>query len=182
MAVPYQYLSNFSFKLISGTRQNGIWQATKTMPQYSGGNWEIAQIVMYDAVSNYIYLSNPQLAAMGINPILAVSSTLADSTPPELTGFSFSTPVLDTSAASQSLKISVSGSDNLSGVDFSPTTPSYAFYQLGFTSPSGNQNVDLNPFTAPVFVGGTPLAGTGSLRPPGRSTAKREPGRRLFSV
>ncbi len=160
---PFQYLGTFDFHLISGTAQNGVWQATKTMPQYSGGNWVITQVTLFDAVTNHLSLTPAQLSAMGINPVLIDTSVPTDSTPPALTGLSFSPSVVDTSASSQNVTITVSASDDISGVDFSPTTASLAFIQIDFISPSGNQSVFVNPFATPVTVAGTPLAGTWQL-------------------
>ena len=157
---PFQYLSDADFKLVSGTPQNGVWQATKTMPQFSGGNWEIAQVVLLDAVTNELFLNPIQLVAMGVNPILTDTSAPADSIPPTLTGIGIAPSVVDTSASSQNVTVTVSASDDISGVDFSPTTANLAFIQIEFTSPSGNQNVFVGPFTAPTIVAGTPLAGT----------------------
>ena len=163
---PVQYVSTADFNLVSGTAQNGVWQATKTMPQYSGGNWVITQVTLYDAVTNVLFLTPAQLVAMGINPVLVDTSAPVDFTPPALTGLSFSPSVVDTSGSMQNVTLTVSASDDISGVDFSPTTTSIAFIQIGFLSPSGNQTVYVNPFTAPVPVAGTPLAGAWQLTAP----------------
>ncbi len=157
---PFQYLGSEDFKLVSGTPQNGVWQVTKTMAQYSGGNWVITQLALYDAVGNNVRLTPAQLAAMGINPVLLDSSVPVDSTPPTLTGLSFAPSVIDTSESSQNVTVTIGASDDLSGVDFNPTTPYLAYIQLGFTSPSGNQFAGVNPFVAPTLAAGTPLAGT----------------------
>jgi hypothetical protein len=97
---------------------------------------------------------------MGINPVLTDVSSPADSTPPTLTGLGFSPSIINTGASSQNVTITVSASDDISGVDFSPTTTSIAYIQIYLTSPSGNQAVYVDPFTAPALVAGTPLAGT----------------------
>ena len=157
---PVQYISGFDFTLVSGTPQNGVWQATKNMPQYSGGNWVMTQLTLHDAVGNSVYLTPTQLTAMGINPVLMDSSTLVDSTPPTLTGLNFSPSVFNTSSAIQNVTITLSASDNLSGLDFSPTTTSISFEEIEFNSPSDSQFVVVDPFTVPTSVAGTPLAGT----------------------
>ena len=59
--------------------------------------------------------------------------------------------------------MTLSATDNLSGVDFSPTTTSAAFIQFSFTSPSGGQSVFVGPFNSAVPVSGTALAGTWQL-------------------
>jgi len=156
---PFQYVSTADFHLTSGTPQNGVWQATKTMPRYSGGNWEITSVELFDAVTNFIYLTPTQLAAMGINPVLTDSSMPTDTTPPTLTGLSFAPAVIDTSASGQNVTVTVWASDDISGIDFTPTTPNIAWIEIGFNSPSGNQFVFVSPFVTPAFVAGTPLAG-----------------------
>jgi Dockerin type I domain len=157
---PYQYLSTRDFQLVSGTPQDGVWQVTKIMPQYSGGNWEITQLELWDAVTNEIGLTSAQLVAMGINPILTDTSVPVDSTPPTLTGLSFAPAVVNTGASSQNVTLTVAASDDISGVDFSPSTTSIAYIQFLFTSPSGNQSIFVNPSIIPPLVAGTPLAGT----------------------
>lgn len=147
---PFQSLGSTFFHLVSGTPQDGIWQATISMPQYSGGNWTIIRLDLHDAVNNVISLMPVQLAAMGINPVLADSSSPADSTPPILRGLSFSPSVADTSASSQNVTVTLSASDDISGVE-----PYYVLIVLN--SQSGNQSVET---FLPAFVAGTPLAGT----------------------
>jgi hypothetical protein len=156
-----QYISSRDFHLVSGTAQNGFWQAVKTMPRYSpAGAWQIQSVTLYDAVGNYTYLYTAQLQAAGINPVFLVTSTPSDISPPSLTGIGFSPPLFNTSAGTQTLGITLSASDNLSGLDFSPTTTSISYIQASFRSPSGNQSVYVSPFTLPAVVGGTPLLGT----------------------
>lgn len=156
-----QYISNFDFHLVAGTSLNGTWQAVKTIPRYSpAGPWQIQSITLYDAITNRITLSTAQLQAAGINPLLTVNSTPSDTAQPTLTGLAFSPPLFNTSAGSQNMTVTMSASDNLSGVGFTPTTSSLAFIMVQFRSPSGNQSVYVNPFAVPVIVGGTPLAGT----------------------
>jgi hypothetical protein len=130
------------------------------MPQYSGGNWAITAVDLADAVTNYIYLSPTQLTAMGINPVLTDISAPADSTPPTLTGLSFTPSVADTSGSGKNITVTISASDDVSGLDFGPTTPSCSYIQIEFTSPSGNQYVYVSPWTAATLVAGTPQAGT----------------------
>ena len=130
-----------NFTRVSGTAQNGVWQATLIMPQYSGGNWALSQVCLSDAVTNRVYLTSTQLTAMGINPVLTDSSTPADVTPAKLTGLSFAPSVVDTSASSQNVTITLSASDDISGVYFGLFNNYYIYADVGFQSPSGNQFV-----------------------------------------
>lgn len=156
-----QFVASEEFQLVSGTPQDGIWQAVKTIPRYSpNGVWQIQFVQLYDVATNFIYLGPTQLQDAGITPVLTVTSSPSDVTPPTLTGLSFSPSLINTSLGTQSVTISMSASDDLSGVDFTPTTPDIAYIQIGLSSPSGNQNVYVSPYTAPTNVAGTPLAGT----------------------
>jgi hypothetical protein len=155
------YLANQEFHLVSGTRLNGVWEAVKSIPRYSpAGPWQIISLQLRDSASNTITLGPAQLQAAGTNPVLTVNSVPTDVSPPVLTGLSFSPPLFNTSAGNQTMMLTVSGQDNLSGVDYSPTTPWIAWIQFYFRSPSGGQSVFVSPFTPPNLVGGTPLAGT----------------------
>jgi hypothetical protein len=137
------------------------------MPQYSGGNWVFNEVTLYDAVTNHITLTPTQLINMGINPVLTDTSTPTDSTPPTLTGLSFSPSVIDTSGSAQNVTVTLSASDNISGVDFTPSTPNLAaFFHLYFVSPSGGQFAEVNPYAIPPLVAGTPQAGTWQLTAP----------------
>jgi hypothetical protein len=156
-----QYISSGSFSLVAGTPNNGTWQAVKKMPRYSpSGPWRLQSVSLRDAATNQIFLNSAQLVAAGINPTLTVNSLPSDVSNPALTGLSFSPSLFNTSLGSQTVTITLSASDDLSGVDFSPTTPNLAFAQFVLTSPSGGQNVIVNPFIAPTLVGGNSLAGT----------------------
>ena len=156
------YGSNFT--LVSGTAQNGVWQATLTMPQYSGGNWALNQVCLSDAVTNRTFLTSTQLTAMGINPVLTDSSTPSDTIPPTLTGLSFAPTVIDTSSSSQTVTLTLSASDDISGVFFGLFNSYYLYIDAQFQSPSGNQFVQaFQNLSHPAPIAGTPLAGTWQL-------------------
>lgn len=153
-----------NFTLVSGTAQNGVWQATLTMPRYSGGNWELTSVCLSDAVTNHVSLTSTQLAAMGINPVLTDSSTPSDTTPPTLTGLSFAPTVVDTSSSSQNVTVTLSASDDISGVFFGLFNSYYYYIEAEFESPSGNQYVSTEGiYSNPVPIAGTLLAGTWQL-------------------
>ncbi len=133
------------------------------MPQYSGGNWALSQVCLSDAVTNRVILTSTQLAAMGINPVLTDSSTPADVTPAKVTGLSFAPSVVDTSASSQNVTITLSASDDISGVYFGLFNNYYIYADVGFQSPSGNQFVFAFGYSHPAPIAGTPLAGTWQL-------------------
>ncbi len=152
-----------NFKLVSGTAQNGVWEATLTMPRYSGGDWTLNQVCLSDAATNRVYLTSTQLTGMGIDPVLTDSSTPADTTPPTLTGLSFAPSVVDTSASSQNVTVTLSASDDISGVYFGLVNSYYVYTTAYFQSPSGNQAVTAYGYNRPAPIAGTPLAGTWQL-------------------
>ena len=153
-----------NFTLVSGTAQNGVWQATLTMPRYSGGSWALSLVNLSDAVTNHVSLTSTQLAAMGINPVLTDSSTPSDTTPPVLTGLSFAPTVVDTSSSSQNVTVTLSASDDISGVYFGLFNSYYSYGDASFRSPSGNQYVSAyQNYGQPAPIAGTPLAGTWQL-------------------
>jgi hypothetical protein len=153
-----------NFKLVSGTAQNGVWQAALTMPQYSGGNWALANVCLSDAVSNHVSLTPAQLAAMGINSVLTDASTPSDTTPPALTGLSFAPPVVDTSSSRQNVTVTLSASDDISGVYLGLFNSTYYYLDAEFESPSGSQYVmAYQNYSSPAPIAGTPLAGTWQL-------------------
>src|SRR5581483_10711301 len=104
-------------------------------------------------------LGSSQLTSMGINPVLTDTSVPADSTAPSITGLSFSPSVADTSKSSQNVTLTISATDDFSGLDFSPTSPYLAQIQFELQSPSGNQTVYSSAFNPTPQVGGTPVAG-----------------------
>ncbi len=159
-----KYISGRDIQLISGTTLNGTWQVVAKMPRFSpAGNWQIRSITLRDLVTNYIFLSTAQLQAAGINPTLSVSSSPSDTTPPALTSLIFSPPLFNTSTAQQTVNVTLSATDNLSGVDFSPTTTTLAWVETYFQSPSLGQSVYVNPFAGAVTLAGGPLSGTFQL-------------------
>jgi hypothetical protein len=154
--------SNFS--LVTGTSQSGFWQAQLTMPQYSGGSWSLSGLCLSDAITNKVNLTQTQLAAMGINPVLTDVSTPSDITPPTLTGLSLSRGVIDTSLSGQNVTLTLTASDDIAGVFFGLFNSTYYYINAGFRSPSGAQYVGMQGiYTHPAPVAGTPLAGTWQL-------------------
>ena len=163
-ATESMFLGYGNFTLVSGTAQNGLWQATLTVPQYSGGNWSFGNVCLSDAATNRVNLTSAQLTAMGINPVLTDSSTPSDTTPPVLTGLSFAPSIADTSSSSQNVTVTLSASDDISGVYFGVFNSFYSWSWAQFQSPSGNQYVYAQGnYSHSAPIAGTPLAGTWQL-------------------
>jgi hypothetical protein len=102
--------------------------------------------VLYDNVGNNQEYSTSDLQALGFPTTLQVTS-IQDTTPPVLTGFTFSPTAVNTTTNPATVSVTAQITDDLSGV-----REAY----LGFNSPSGSQNVT-------VFLSlssGTDLNGT----------------------
>ncbi len=152
------------FTLASGTAQNGVWQASLTMPQYSGGNWTLSEICLADSVTNRVSLTSTQLTGMGITPVLTDTSVPSDTTPPALTLLSFSPSVIDTSASFQSVTLTLSATDDISGVYFGLFNNNYYYSFATFQSPSGNQFASVQGiYSHPAPIAGTAQSGTWQL-------------------
>ncbi|MSO23705.1 MAG: hypothetical protein EXQ58_10755 [Acidobacteria bacterium] len=105
------------FQLVSGTRLNGTWRASLTVPRFvESGTWRVSFLILKDAVGNSIFLSNSQLIALGLNPNLAITST-SDLVAPTLTSLSFTPSTIDTSTSGQGFTIQVGAQDAVSGIN-----------------------------------------------------------------
>ena len=126
-----------SWNLTSGDMNNGTFMSPLTFPQYcESGIWQIAYVLLVDALGNSNRLYTSDLATMGINTDLNVEGT-SDTSPPELVDLTFDPISIDTSEADKIVTFTWHLSDDLVGVatgteGFSPT-------QLRFMSPSGQQ-------------------------------------------
>ncbi|HKZ79572.1 MAG TPA: hypothetical protein VJ124_14950 [Pyrinomonadaceae bacterium] len=154
-------LSNRDFQLISGTAQNGTWQGTLRIPQFSeAGTWTVGDITVPDAASNTLFVSTSQLRALGFSPDLGVTSVPSDTTPPQLVGFTFTPILIDTSISAVQVTVTYTTTDNLAGVDFSPDNPTLTGFQAAtFRSPSGAQVVVAEFFNLATLIAGTPQNG-----------------------
>ena len=150
------------FTLIAGTRTNGVWRSILTMPRYSEpGAWKVQAVSLRDCANNQTNLSESQITSAGLQATLNVSSNPADVQPPTLTSLAFLPITINTSTGFQFLTVRMGISDNLSGADVSPTTPSATFFERGvnFRSPSGIQSRAAATFATFNLISGTPLNG-----------------------
>jgi hypothetical protein len=135
----------------AGTSQLRTYSSTCTVefPRYSAaGTWTLAEVYLADEASNKITLAAANLTAKDFPVNLTVTSN-ADIATPVLTSLAI-TPSVDTSAASATVTMTATVTDDLSGV-----------WQLDvmFASPSGTQEQECVIY-APD--GMTPLSLTGS--------------------
>jgi len=133
-----QVLNAGTFSLITGSTLNGVWRAPMPFPQFAeSGNWTLAFVTLFDTASNHVTLNTAALSAAGYPTTLTVTTTVGDTLPPQLTNLTFSRPSLDVTNGAQTVDLTLSLTDNLSGVDFNCHT--VCIYVIGFTSPSGKQ-------------------------------------------
>lgn len=132
-----QYVEGLIY-LQSGTPQDAEVSTTLTIPQFSeAGDWVAYSIQLTDNVGNSQYLDSTALADLGFSTVLAVSSAMQDTSPPQLTGLSLDPSTIDVSSGSQPIVITMDIVDSPAGVDFSCESVCYYFINLG--SPSGKQ-------------------------------------------
>ena len=159
----HQYIAPSDFTMTTGNVNSGTWQAMHSFPRYSeSGVWTIATLTLQDAAGNQIARSTSTLTGLGLTDSFTMVDTNPDTMPPSIISFDFSPKLVDTSAAAQTVTVTANITDDLSGVDFSPDTPSSSFYHgVRFTSPSHGQSVLCCAFS-PVWTktGGTTLSGT----------------------
>jgi hypothetical protein len=137
-----QYIAGRDFQLVSGTALNGVWRATHIFPQHAeAGVWSVSDLWLSDLADNERYLRAADLAAAGLTTTLTVVSAMPDTAPPQLTGFTFTPLLIDTSGASRTVTVTVNMTDNSSGVSFAPDHPSGLQYTraVEFRSPSRAQ-------------------------------------------
>ncbi len=150
-----QYLYFYAY-LAAGDNLNGTWIGSVTVPQYSeAGDWSVSYISLQDTDTNTQYLYNYDLQNLGFPTTFTVISQ-PDTTPPQLTSFSFTPSAVNTSAADQIITFNLGLTDDLSGVNFG--CGFYCYYTVYLTSPSGKQWQGLVNYYV-TQVSGTPLSG-----------------------
>jgi hypothetical protein len=152
-----QVIANDRFTLVSGTNLNGVWQTTLTIPQFSeAGVWTLQRLLLEDVVGNFSILNASDLLARGLSSDLQVASSPSDVLPPQLSGLTIAPDHINTSTGSQTIVVTITATDNLSGVSFMPSFPfttcflgdtTNIFKRVGvlLISPSGNQTRCLEP-------------------------------------
>jgi hypothetical protein len=120
-----------AFNRVSGDSLDGTYQVSASVPHFSeAGTWRVIQVFLRDLVGNSIVLGEADLVSRGFPSQLQVTSNPQDITAPSLTQFSFSPTTIDTSAASQSVRLTLGIADDIAGFDFG---------NFLFLSPSGQQ-------------------------------------------
>lgn len=157
-----RFLAPFPFVLVSGTRVSGVWRSSFVMPRYSeSGTWRISSIDFHDCAGNTRFMNETQLNTAGLQIALNVTASQSDLQGPTLKSLAFLPLTINTSTGNQVVKVRFGISDNLAGVQFSPTAPQLSFLEAGieFRSPSGVQRQVAWGFSQFNLVSGTALDG-----------------------
>jgi hypothetical protein len=133
--------------MISGNINDGVWQATLTVPQYTGPEWFVSQVGLEDHAGNYVNYLSPGystdsfdfalsgLGYFGSDPSSSPSATnvgVSDTAPPAMAASGtagalvLSSSEVDVTSESQSINVTVELTDDLSGV-----TSAYLNWQQG---------------------------------------------------
>ncbi|HLG01269.1 MAG TPA: fibronectin type III domain-containing protein, partial [Acidimicrobiia bacterium] len=108
-----------SFRRVSGTAQDGVYEGEVRMPQHSAqGLWIIDSVQLRDAVGNSRFLTNSDLQAAGF-PTSFEQSGPGDTTAPVLAELSIAPTTIDTSTQSRLVIVRARITDALSGNGYS---------------------------------------------------------------
>ena len=135
---------------VSGDSHDGVYQVSSSVPQFSeAGNWRVIQVFLRDSVGNSTVLSESDVSSRGFPTQLQVVSDPQDITSPSLTQFSFTPATIDTSAAPQSVTLTLRITDDVSGFEFG---------NFIYLSPSGQQ-VNSGGYNSAHRISGTAFDG-----------------------
>lgn len=94
-----------SVVLVSGDRNDGVWEATLTIPfNATSGEWQVITFPLTDNANNTSEAFGPPAS---FNNTFEVISEQTDSTPPEITEFSLSAKSIDVTNSEQTLTVSM---------------------------------------------------------------------------
>ncbi len=106
------------FSLISGDALNGTYEATVVMARGSAtGEWKVSGGTFWDRVGNAVSFTADELEAkFGAGAATITNSGItADTTAPQITAFSLSPKIIDTSSADQTVTLTVTVTDDMAG-------------------------------------------------------------------
>ena len=132
--IEFFYLSPSGGQIIEGDSNSDpeLIEEFILFPQYSEpGVWR-PTFTLVDEATNSVTLGPDDLANLGFNVDITITSSPADTSAPTVSNIVIQTPSVDTSTSLGTVPVSVFASDNLVGIDTSRS-------QISFISPSGNQ-------------------------------------------
>ncbi|HEX8266289.1 MAG TPA: carboxypeptidase-like regulatory domain-containing protein [Pyrinomonadaceae bacterium] len=129
----FVYTSMDSQNRISGDGRDGYYQAGATFPQYSkAGKWYVFEITAFDSLNNYSNFSYNDILARNLPTELQVINNNEDTTPPEISDFSFTPSAIHTANVSQDVTITVRVTDAKAGVSASGVSVGFAIPNQDF--------------------------------------------------
>jgi Bacterial Ig-like domain len=100
-------------------------------PQFStSGTWQLRSLYLADSAGNATVLDTNAVASGGFPTTLQVNSAV-DTTPPQLTAFSFTPSSVNVTSAAANVAVAFTATDNLSGANR---------IEVALTSPSGSES------------------------------------------
>ncbi len=122
---------------ISGTSLNGVYQGLVPIPQFSeAGTWTLSAVQLRDSANNSVTITTATVQGLGFPTTLNVVS-VQDIQPPQVIALGIAPQTIDVSNGAQNLTITLSVTDNLSGVDLPPA--GFLGFAVTYQSPSGKQ-------------------------------------------
>ncbi|HEX8430361.1 MAG TPA: Ig-like domain-containing protein, partial [Longimicrobium sp.] len=122
--------SCYASSLSAGTRTNGTFRCTVTIPQGSAsGQWSVGLLYASDAIGNRRSYDEEALAAAGYATKLQVTS-VSDTQAPTLTGMSFTPNAVDVTTGSRTVDFTFTATDagtGVQGIDVYLNPPRDAF-------------------------------------------------------
>ena len=104
--------------LTLGSDLNGTWAGTATFPAHGeAGTWTVFSVLVTDNVNNNRFYYTSDLQALGFPTQLQVTSNNQDTTPPTLTGFTFSPMAVNTTTSPATVSLTAQVTDDISGVE-----------------------------------------------------------------
>ncbi len=157
-----QYAQNAYMYLSSGSDLDGTWTGTVTIPAYSeAGTWTVEGVEVGDFANNYLWYYTSDLQALGFPTTLQVTSN-QDSTPPVLTGFTYSPMAVNTTTSAATVNVTAQVTDDLSGVGYVTMlfiSPSRQYAQNAYMYLSSGSDLD-GTWTGTVTIPAYSEAGT----------------------
>jgi len=103
---------------VSGTNNNGTWQATVTVPSYTPScTIVLTRYTVCDIVGNCIEGDGQELGSTQPSLVVTNNNYVPDTEAPVLTGLSLSSSSLDVSSGAKNVTVTISGTDNRVGIN-----------------------------------------------------------------
>jgi hypothetical protein len=142
-----QVTNEAQFTKVSGTEQDGTYEATVTFNKFiQSGSWKVRAVNLTDNVGNSAKVTAPELEGKGLPDTVSVTST-EDTAAPGLGSLAFSSASVNTTSSVQSVTVTGEITDNLSG---------FAHGTIVFESPNGKVLTNVASFSK---VSGTATKG-----------------------